>query len=264
MPSEVTTAAFNWILQRPDGVGFATTSHDRRQLLGSMTLDADMDLRPSELLVTDQMYGSHLGLDGGLSSPALTADDLVAGRWNGSTVQLLASDWMQDGEAIPLCDGELGRVAVDGGKLSMSVDILPAATRRPPCIQTSPECRAVLGDRQCRIDMRKRSMRVHVLAADGETLTIDVEGGERFAMGRLRWISGANCGLEQIILSTSGSTLILQSSPVHMARQGDRAILREGCDGRRTTCSDRFQNILNFRGEPDLPGSEILLRFPGA
>lgn len=262
--SDLTTAAFNWIIQRPDGAGFATTSHDKPQQFGSMFLEADMDLQPSDLVLSDRMYGSRLELGGGLGSPALSTGDLIAGRWNGSTVKFLASDWRQDVEAVPICSGELGKVVVQGSELSMSVDVLPTATRRPPCIQTSPECRAVLGDRQCRIDMRKRRGRVCIVASNANEMTVDASDTASYAMGRLRWISGANCGAEQIILSADGDTLLLQEIPEFAVMAGDRAIVREGCDGRRTTCAERFENILNFRGEPDLPGSEILMRFPGA
>ncbi|WP_426267865.1 DUF2163 domain-containing protein [Sphingomonas sp. LHG3443-2] len=263
-PLEVTTEAYGWVFQRADGIGFATTSHDKQQQIGSMTLEANMDLRPSELMLTDQMYGSTFELSGGLSSPALTVGDLLAGRWNGAAVQLLASDWAEGGETIPICAGELGRVAVEAGKFSMAVEVLPPATRLPPCIQTSPECRAVLGDRQCRIDMRKRRKRINVVASDDVEITIDAPDNEEFALGRLRWISGANCGTEQIIISADGAKLRLQDAPQFLVKAGDQAVVRQGCDGRRATCSERFSNILNFRGEPDLPGSEILLRFPGA
>jgi uncharacterized phage protein (TIGR02218 family) len=229
-----------------------------------MSLDADMDLKPSNLTLSDRMYGSSFELGGGLSSPALRLGDLTSGRWNGSNVRLLAGDWHRNGDAVPICNGELGKVVVEGSKVSMSIDVLPPAIRRPPCIQTSPECRAVLGDRHCRIDMRTRRTRLCVLGAIANEITVDVSDTDDYAMGRLRWISGANCGAEQIILSTDGDKLLLQDVPEFPIKTGDRAIAHQGCDGRRTTCAERFGNILNFRGEPDLPGSEILMRFPGA
>ena len=38
----------------------------------------------------------------------------------------------------------------------------------------------------------------------------------------------------------------------------------EGCDKRLATCSERFVNAANFRGEPHLPGMDLLTRYPGA
>ena len=45
---------------------------------------------------------------------------------------------------------------------------------------------------------------------------------------------------------------------------GSRAELIEGCDRRLTTCAERFGNAVNFRGEPYLPGNDLLTRYPGA
>lgn len=36
----------------------------------------------------------------------------------------------------------------------------------------------------------------------------------------------------------------------------------EGCDKRSTTCSYQFDNLLNFRGFPDIPGEDFLTVYP--
>jgi uncharacterized phage protein (TIGR02218 family) len=95
-------------------------------------------------------------------------------------------------------------------------------------------------------------------------LNVDRADTEAFRMGRLRWITGKNSGHDQTIMTTDDGAIGLDGEPPSPVSIGDRALISEGCDGRRSTCSVRFSNILNFRGEPDLPGSNILLRFPGA
>ena len=37
-----------------------------------------------------------------------------------------------------------------------------------------------------------------------------------------------------------------------------------GCDKRLATCIDRFANVLNFRGEPYVPGQDALTHYPDA
>jgi hypothetical protein len=37
----------------------------------------------------------------------------------------------------------------------------------------------------------------------------------------------------------------------------------EGCDKSIATCAGRFGNAANFRGEPYLPGVDLLTRYPG-
>jgi hypothetical protein len=42
---------------------------------------------------------------------------------------------------------------------------------------------------------------------------------------------------------------------------GTRTELREGCDHTIGTCAERFGNAANFRGEPFLPGNDLLARY---
>ena len=96
------------------------------------------------------------------------------------------------------------------------------------------------------------------------TLTLDREVGEQFAMGRVRYLSGENCGARSVILAASGNDLQVRDLPRGIVNPGCRVELREGCDKRLTTCASRFANAANFRGEPHLPGNDLLTRYPGA
>jgi hypothetical protein len=40
-----------------------------------------------------------------------------------------------------------------------------------------------------------------------------------------------------------------------------RARLKEGCDHTLATCASRFGNAVNFRGEPFLPGNDMVIRY---
>jgi hypothetical protein len=119
-PSEVSSDAYILIMQRPDGCGFATTSNDRRFHIDAMTVEPDVDLRPSELVLSEAMLGSKLSIDGQLSSPALSVTDMLHSRWVGASLRLLMGDWQQGSESSLLCEGELGPVHMEAGRLSMN------------------------------------------------------------------------------------------------------------------------------------------------
>jgi uncharacterized phage protein (TIGR02218 family) len=89
-------------------------------------------------------------------------------------------------------------------------------------------------------------------------------GGGSLAQGRLRWMSGANCGIETGIVAQDGAMLLLADAPPLPVEAGAAVRLIEGCDRRVETCAERFGNAVNFRGEPWLPGNDLLTRYPGA
>jgi uncharacterized phage protein (TIGR02218 family) len=131
--------------------------------------------------------------------------------------------------------------------------------------QTSPECRAELGDTRCRIDMAPRTRITRVAEAEDETIDVtDAAAGNAYGFGRLRWISGANSGLESAIRASDGTRLTLREAPPFVPAPGDLVEIKEGCDKSLATCAGRFANAVNFRGEPHLPGIDLLTRYPGA
>jgi uncharacterized phage protein (TIGR02218 family) len=138
---------------------------------------------------------------------------------------------------------------------------------RPVVEQTSPDCRAELGDKRCRVDMAVRVRVTRVVAVPDE---IRIEAAEAslepnaYGYGRLRWISGGNSGLDSQLLASSGPVLTLREPPPFAAAVGDIIEISEGCDKQFATCKGRFANSVNFRGEPYLPGMDLLTRYPGA
>ena len=107
-------------------------------------------------------------------------------------------------------------------------------------------------------------MRATVVGASENVLELDTSVEGRFLFGRLRYLGGENCGLASAILAISGSQVSLRDRPRGKVAAGTVVQLREGCDKRFETCVSRFNNAANFRGEPHLPGGDLLTRYPGA
>jgi uncharacterized phage protein (TIGR02218 family) len=80
----------------------------------------------------------------------------------------------------------------------------------------------------------------------------------------LRWFGGANGGLESAVVASAGASVTLQRAPAFAVAAGTLVELVEGCDKSLATCATRFANAVNFRGEPYLPGIDLLTRYPGA
>ena len=51
--------------------------------------------------------------------------------------------------------------------------------------------------------------------------------------------------------------------PVQGCALPARVRLTEGCDRQLATCAARFGNAVKFRGEAQLPGNDLLTRYPG-
>lgn len=265
---ELTTLAFCWRVERRDGMCLGFTSHDRDLVIGELRYRASPGMLPSAISISDGFDADTLDVSGALTSDAISAADLMAGRWDGAAVRLFIVNWEDpEAEQVPLARGELGDIAAQGGGFTAELRGPTALLDRPVVEQTSPECRAELGDKRCRVDMAPRVSVTRIAAVIEEDVLETVEAaGElnAYGYGRLRWISGKNAGLESAILSSAGARLTLREASTYPAGVGDLAEIRQGCDKSFASCTDRFHNAVNFRGEPYLPGMDLLTRYPGA
>ncbi|MEA3034147.1 MAG: hypothetical protein QOH86_2163 [Sphingomonadales bacterium] len=264
----LTTLAFCWRVARRDGICLGFTTHDRALSIGGLAYRPAPGMLPSAVIRSDGFDAAALDVAGALTSDSISAADLAAGRWDGAAISLFAVDWEQpDGERIMLARGELGEVALKGSAFEAELKGPAALLDRPAVEQTSPDCRAELGDRRCRIDLAPLTRVTRVAAIVAEDV-LDVEDASEvsnaYAFGRLRWISGPNCGLSAIVLFSDGTRLTLRSPPPTPGTAGDLVEIVEGCDKLFATCRARFANSENFRGEPHLPGMDLLTRYPGA
>lgn len=265
--ADLTSIAFCWRLERVDGVTIGFTSHDRDLTIGHLRYRAAPGMLPSAVSLSDGFDADSLDVSGALTSEAIRERDLMAGRWDGAAVHLFMADWTDLAAApVPLARGVLGDVGLKGRGFEAELKGPTALLERPVVEQTSPECRATLGDKRCRVDMAARVTVTRVTQVlDGDRVEVEAAAaGNAYAYGRLRWLSGANAGLAGDIMSSAGTEIQLREAPVFAAAVGDLVELSEGCDRSFATCRMRFANAINFRGEPHLPGNDLLTRYPGA
>jgi uncharacterized phage protein (TIGR02218 family) len=264
----LTSIAFCWRLERRDGVAIGFTSHDRELDMGGLVYRAAPGMTPSAISVSDGFEVDTLDITGALSADAITPEDLAAGRWDGAAVRLFAVDWSDPGgEALPLVRGALGDVGIQDGRFSAELKGPTALLEKAVVEQTSPECRASLGDRRCRLDLAARTHLARVAGVtDATRLTLDRSepGSNAFAYGRIEWIDGANSGMAGLVAASDGAEIVLRDPTAFAVEPGTLVRLTEGCDRSIETCRARFANAVNFRGEPYLPGNDLLTRYPGS
>lgn len=259
--ADLTTLAFCWRIERHDGVVLGFTSHDRDLTFDGLVYRATPGMVPSAIERRESLDPGNMDLSGALTSSLITETDLLSGRWDGARLRVTAVNWADPGDSpLFLLRGELGSVESDGR--SFTAELRGPATLLDAAVNedTSPECRAELGDQRCRVDMSARRTLARVVSFDGMVLTVDRPAGD-CGFGSLRWLDGANAGLMSAIIAASGAIVTLREPPPFVPGAGVMVALTEGCDKRFATCVERFANAENFRGEPHLPGNDLLVRY---
>lgn len=267
---ELTTLALCWRVERRDGVTIGLTDHDRDLVVDGLVHRAAPGMTPSAIKRSAGLEADTMDVTGALSGEAIGEADLLAGRWDGARVVLFGIDWSASdaatGGRVELGEGRIGAVELADTGFTAELAGAGAALDRQVAEATSPECRAELGDKRCRVAMAGRRRFARVVAAKGAVLTVDaVEPvANAYGGGLLRWFGGDNAGLEAAVARSDGASVTLRAASPFAATAATLVELVEGCDKSIATCAGRFGNAANFRGEPFLPGIDLLTRYPGA
>lgn len=97
------------------------------------------------------------------------------------------------------------------------------------------------------------------IRTSGGTATL-VAASEYFQNGLVTWATGLNAGLSmEVKIYNVGYVELFQAMPYIIAL-GDTYTIKAGCDKMLSTCINRFSNVINFRGEPHIPGMDAIMQ----
>jgi uncharacterized phage protein (TIGR02218 family) len=263
----LTTAAYGWRLERSDGITLGFSSHDRDLEIGGLLYRSNPGLTPSTIVESLSLENDGMELSGGISDAAISQADLQAGRWDKARLTIFLFDWTDP--SLPsriLAHGELGEIAFSGNRFETELRGMYSLLDRPVVPATSPGCRAQFCDAACGLNAQRFMHEAAVISASDDRIALSAalpgQAGD-FAYGQIRWLEGDNCGLIGDVIANDGTSVTLADAPAFPILAPVRAAFLQGCDKRLATCAARFGNAINFRGEPHLPGNDLLTRYPG-
>lgn len=260
-----------WEITRTDGVVLRFTEHDRDLEVGGQTYYATASFDASSIKASADLSVDDLDVQGALDSSYITAADLFAHRYDRATITVSEVLWDDpDAGADVLRWGWLGTIKEIGGRFLAELLGPTAILQQPIGDLYSASCRAVLGDVMCGVNLAAHTFSGTVVAVTNRR-QFTVSGiatpsgdDDYFSHGLLTFTSmgAANEGISMEVLSFDGTTIkLLLSLPFDIA-PGDEFSISAGCDHSRKTCIARFNNVLNFQGEPDCPVSDDVIKGP--
>jgi uncharacterized phage protein (TIGR02218 family) len=269
--SGATTLCRCFILTRRDGITLGFTDHDRDVMLNDVLCRADTGFAGSEAVARLGLSVDGIEISGALSDDSLNEEALVAGRYDAAQVEMYVVDWSEPSLHVLMSRGHIGEVRREGrafaAELRGLADALNAETGR----LYTPTCAADLGDARCGVDLDDPLYRgegeVSALNGVSAFVASGLAGFDDgwFTGGRLVFTGGANedDAMEVKRHRKEGDTVIIElwQAMALAVAPGDSFVVTAGCNKRFATCRDRFDNVLNFRGFPHIPGNDFIMRY---
>jgi uncharacterized phage protein (TIGR02218 family) len=250
------------------------TSHDRNIKLREadhthVVYRAKSSLDASAVRTETGSGVDNLEVIGLLQDDRISEDDLHRGIYDGAAVWLFLVNFRNlDAGRITLLRGNVGEVNWTGSGFRAELRSLAGRLQQQIGEMTSSQCRVrALGDNRCKVNLDD-FQETHTCdeVTDPYRLRFGGDGhaSDYYTYGRLVGTDGVNEGYEREVKDHShdggGAHIILQRPFPYNVAVGDHFILEAGCDRRFPTCKNRFDNVVNFRGEPHIPGNDKLLK----
>lgn len=268
-----TTLCRCWALTRRDGVTMGFTDHDQPLVFDGITFRADTGMTVRALETSTGLSVNNTEAMGVLSDAAIREADIDAGRYDGAEVRSWLVNWQDVTERALRFRGTIGEIRRGAGAFDAELRGLTEALNQPQGRIYQRPCAAVLGDAACRVDLDAPGLSAEVAAEEVEDgrlfrfagLTGFAEGW--FEKGQFRILSGAAEALHGVIkadrILTDGRREIELWQEIRAeVLPGDLVRVEAGCDKSFDTCRQKFANVVNFRGFPDIPGDDWLVSVP--
>ena len=269
--SGATTLCRCWVLTRRDGVVQGFTDHDEDVTLDGVVCRADTGLSGSEATTRLGLAVDGAEISGALSDDGLNEAALAAGRYDAARIDMFVVDWSEPALHVLMTRGQIGEVRREGRAFSAELRGLADQLAQETGRLYTATCAADLGDARCGVDLDDALYRgVGAVTALGGVSVLTVSGlndfGDGwFSAGRIAFTGGANDGAAMEVkrhrVDEGGVVIELWQAMPEPVAIDDSFVVTVGCDKRFATCRNRFNNILNFRGFPHIPGNDFIMRY---
>ena len=272
LASGATTVCRAWSVLRRDGTQYGFTDHDRDIGFDGITFKASSGMTARALQQSTGLSVDNSEAVGALSDASIAEVDLIAGRFDGAEVRAWLVNWVDVAQRVEQFRGSFGEIQRSSGSFRAELRGLTEALNQPQGRVFQSMCPAILGDGQCRFDLALPgfSLEVPVQASLGlGVYRIASQPGiadRWFERGRIRVLTGVAAGLIGLVRFDKDLApwrdLELWVDLGLVPKAGDMIRLEAGCDKLAATCRTKFNNFLNFRGFPNIPGADWTMSYP--
>jgi len=268
------TTCHAWLVVRKDGQTYGFTDHDNDLRFDDVIFKANSGLTAGALQFTSGLAVDNTEVSGALTDDGITEEDLAVGRFDGAAVTTWLVNWVDVTQRTVRFRGNFGEIQRSAGSFKVELRGLSDVLNQQKGRVYQSNCAAVLGDSECRFDLRQAgftleaSVQANDIAGEYVIKSQPDFPVQWFERGRLTILTGRAKGLKGVVkFDRDGDgrrTITLWVDFDLSPEIGDLIKLEAGCDKLAVTCRSKFANFLNYRGFPNVPSTDWVASYPVA
>jgi uncharacterized phage protein (TIGR02218 family) len=265
--SETTTVATCWKATLRNGAVYGFTDHTENITFNSVVYLADAGYTPTSIATTENLSVDNLEVIGMLDDDSIADADIEAGLWDYAEIEIFQVNYKDLTQgALLQRKGWLGEVKTGRTVFTAELRGMMQKLQQNVGELYSPSCRATLGDARCGLNLAPFTFTgtVETVTSNRQFTSSDLVWVDAyFDYGLVTFTGGLNAGISMEVKTYTVGAVLLQLQMPYSVQVGDSFSIVAGCAKRIIEdCKTKFDNVVNFRGEPYFPGTDELYKGP--
>lgn len=282
--SGATSVAYGLVLKRKDSQEYGFTSfHDSFTLdvtpwgfsSTELYMDAEQGFSASSIVSTAGFEVDNMEITTLDDGSFFNRDDIQSGKWTNTEFWVFKYRYDVNPVTIEndievLQRGWFGEVTLNQNTIIIELRGLAQKLQQSIGIVTTKTCRARLGSttglNKCKVDLTPWTHELTVTSVTDKSIFASAyatQADDYFGGGTITFTSGNNSGVIAYVNSFVSGTFSLQLGVTLDIQVGDTFIAVAGCRKRLVEdCKGKFNNVINFQGEPHKPSPDVLSKLP--
>jgi uncharacterized phage protein (TIGR02218 family) len=255
------------LLDLEDGTTLGVTDHDKDLNFdigdGTVAYQAGTGILTSDVSLSASLDADNYEVRGPIGD-VVTLEAILGGRYNRARARLFQVNWKSLGSgAIELLAGNVSQARPEGGEFVFEIRSDFDRFNQVVGRLITNNCDADYGDARCGATPESVVGTVTAVT-DALTFIVSYAGSyadDYFNEGTVTFLTGDLAGTRPVEIFdwSVGGGILLFVPLAEAPAVGDTLTVKRGCPKSREACMER-NNIVNFRGYPEVPGTDQVLR----
>ena len=204
-------------------------------------------------------------IKGFIDSETINHNDILSGKFDNAEIEIFLLD-LNLNEKVSIFNGYIANISYQNNIFIANIKNKTLLLEKIIGDTYSPLCRCCFCDKKCGLNKDNYTIKgviseiINQLEFNTNTEKIINKDNNYFTNGIIKMINGKNNGITTEVKKSVNNYIGLKFKFPFEINVGDQFEIIAGCDKEFYTCCSKFDNAINFRGEPNLPRSEKVFK----
>ena len=271
----VTTTANCWLIKCKDGSQVGLTDHSEDIIYNNTKYYSNNIIASSAIETSLSLSADNYELEIALNASYINESDLLEAKYDKASIEFFIVNYLDLSQGtILIRAGYIYEVRLGNGKFTVEIRSLSQELNKQTRAIYSETCRAQFQDSRCGANNSNHILYgviQNVISNDKIGTDIVIQNPDLYRNAKIKFFTNHTSDSTQKTdetgvtktLSVSRNIISLLKSHMIKPEKNCKFLLYHSCNKKFTTCHKMFNNALNFRGEPHVPGIDEMNKTVG-